>query len=46
MNKIFTIAHITVKRELRNKMIYILLAIAFFFIFIARGCTTGKVNIE
>ena len=46
MNKIFTIAHITVKRELRNKMIYILLAIAFFFIFFARGCTTGKVNIE
>jgi ABC-type transport system involved in multi-copper enzyme maturation permease subunit len=46
VNKIFTIAHITVKREFRNKMVYILLAIAFLFVFIARGCTAGKVSIE
>lgn len=46
MNKILTIAHITVKRELRNKMLYILLAIAFLFIFMARGCTAGKITME
>jgi len=46
VNKILTITQITVKRELRNKMIYILLAIAFIFIFLARGCTAGKVTIE
>lgn len=46
MNKILTIARITVKRELRNKMVYILLAIAFLFIFMARGCTAGKITFE
>jgi ABC-type transport system involved in multi-copper enzyme maturation permease subunit len=46
VNKILTIAQITVKRELRNKMIYILLAIAFLLIFMARGCPAGKINIE
>ena len=46
MNKILTIAQLTVKRELRNKMVYILLAIAFLLIIMARGCTAGKINVE
>jgi ABC-type transport system involved in multi-copper enzyme maturation permease subunit len=46
MNKILTIAQLTVKGELRNKVIYILMAMAFLFFFMARGCTPGKINIE
>lgn len=46
MKKIFSIAHITVKRELRNKMVYILLGLALLLIFLARGCTAGKLTIE
>ncbi|MCK5139839.1 MAG: hypothetical protein KAQ85_08360, partial [Thermodesulfovibrionia bacterium] len=46
MNKILTIAHITVKEELRNKVVYILLVIAFLFLFMARGCTPGKITIQ
>ena len=46
MNRIFTIAQITIKGELRNKVVYILTAIAFLFFFLARGCTPGKVNVE
>ena len=46
MNKIIAIAQITVKAELRNKLLYILLAIALLFVFMARGCTPAKINIE
>ena len=46
MNKIWTIASITVKEELRNKVVYILLATAFLFLFMARGCTPGKITIQ
>jgi len=46
MNKILTIAHVTVKGELRNKVIYILMAIAIFFLFIVRGCTAGRITTE
>ena len=46
MNKILTIAHLTVKGELRNKAVYILLAIALLLLFMARGCTPGKITIE
>lgn len=46
MSKILAIAQITVKAELRNKLLYILLAIAFLFFFMARGCTPAKINIE
>ncbi len=46
MNKILAIASITVKGELRNKVVYILLAIAFLFLFMARGCTPGKITIQ
>ena len=46
MSKILAIARITVKGELRNKLVYILLAIAFLFFFMARGCTPAKINIE
>ena len=46
MNKIITIAHLTIKEELRNKVIYILLVIAFFLLYLGRGCAPGKVSIE
>ena len=46
MNKILTIAQVTIKGELRNKVVYILTAIAFLFFFLARGCTPGKINVE
>lgn len=46
MSKILAIARITVKAELRNKLIYILLAIALLFLFMARGCAPAKINIE
>ncbi len=46
MNKILTIAHITIKEELRNKVVYILLVIAFLLLFMARGCAPGKISIE
>lgn len=46
MSKILAIARVTVKAELRNKLIYILLAIALLFLFVARGCAPAKINIE
>jgi len=46
VNKILTIAHITIKEELRNKVVYILLVIAFLLLFMARGCAPGKISIE
>lgn len=46
MNKILTIAHITIKEELRNKVVYILLLIALLLLFVARGCAPGTINIE
>lgn len=46
MNKIWTIASITVQEEMRNKVVYILLATAFLFLFMARGCTPGKITIQ
>lgn len=46
MRKILAIAQLTVKGEVRNRVIYILMALAFLFFFMARGCTPGKINIE
>lgn len=46
MNKIWTIASITVQEELRNKVVYILLATAFLFLLMARGCTPGKITLQ
>ena len=42
MNKILAIARLTVKGELRNKVIYILMAMAFLFFFMARGAPREK----
>lgn len=46
MSKILAIARMTVKGELRNRLIYILLAVALLFLFMARGCAPAKINIE
>ena len=46
MNKILSIAQITIKEELRNKVVYILLSVGFLLLFMARGCTPGKITLE
>ena len=46
MNKVLAIALITIKEEVRNRVVYLLLMIAFFLLFLARGCASGKITMK